>query len=113
MEEEKSLKQTKVVKVAKMIVGGLAAIGGSALAGAALKNVDSKTVKGIGKLCLPLGVVGLSHVAGNLAKTGVQGSIDDTIDVVEMVIDTSDLVDALTPAEDFDDDIEIVEDVEE
>ena len=112
MAEEKSLKQTKVVKVAKMVVGGLAAIGGSALAGAVLKNVDSKTVKGIGKLCLPLGIVGLSHMAGNLARTGIQGSIDDTIDVVEMVVDTSDIVDAMEPAEKFDDDIEFVEDVE-
>ena len=110
--EEKSLKRTKVVKTVKMIVGGLAAIGGSALAGAALKNVDSKTVKGIGKICLPIGVVGLSHIAGNLAKQGIQESIDDTIDVAEMVFDTSDLVDALAPADDFDDDIEFVEDVE-
>ena len=109
---EKSLKQTKVVKVVKVIVGGLAAIGGSALAGAALKNVDSKTVKGIGKVCLPLGVVGLSHMAGNWAKKGIQESIDDTIDIAEMVIDTSDIVDALEPIEDFDDDIELVEDVE-
>ena len=110
--EEKSLKRTKVVKTVKMIVGGLAAIGGSALAGAALKNVDSKTVKGIGKICLPIGVVGLSHMAGNLAKQGIQESIDDTIDVVEMVVDTSDIVDAMEPDEDFDDDVEFVEDVE-
>ena len=109
---EKSLKETKVVKVVKAVVGAAAAIGGSALAGAALKNVDSKTVKGIGKICLPIGVVGLSHIAGNLAKQGIQESIDDTIDVVEYVVDTSDIVDALEPAEDFDDDIEIVEDVE-
>lgn len=109
---EKSLKDTKVVKVVKMVVGAAAAIGGSALAGVALKNVDSKTVKGIGKLCLPLGVVGLSHMAGNLAKKGIQESIDDTIDIAEMVVDTSDIVDALEPAEDFDDDIEFVEDVE-
>ena len=107
--EEKSLKQTKVVKVAKMVVGSLAAIGGSALAGAALKNVDNKTVKGIGRLCLPFAVAGLSHMAGGLAKMGIQESIDDTIDVVEMVVDTSDLVDALAPAEDFDDNIEFVE----
>ena len=112
MAEEKSLKQTKVVKVVKVVVGSLAAIGGSALAGAALKNVDSKTVKGIGKLCLPLGIVGLSHMAGGLAKMGVKESIDDTIDVIEMVVDTSNIVDALEPAEDFDDDIEFVEDVE-
>lgn len=109
---EKSLKETKVVKVVKMVVGAAAAIGGSALAGVALKNVDSKTVKGIGKLCLPLGVVGLSHMAGNLAKKGIQESIDDSIDIAEMVVDTSDLVDALEPDEDFDDDIEFVEDVE-
>ena len=109
---EKSLKETKVVKVVKAVVGAAAAIGGSALAGAALKNVDSKTIKGIGKICLPIGVVGLSHIAGNLAKQGIQESIDDTIDVVEYVVDTSDIVDALEPAEDFDDDIEIVEDVE-
>lgn len=109
---EKSLKETKAVKVVKIVVGAAAAIGGSALAGAALKNVDSKTVKGIGKLCLPLGVVGLSHMAGNLAKKGIQESIDDTIDIAEMVVDTSDIVDALEPSEDFDDDIEFVEDVE-
>lgn len=109
---EKSLKETKVVKVVKTIVGAAAAIGGSALAGVALKNVDSKTVKGIGKICLPIGIVGLSHMAGNLAKKGIQESIDDTIDIAEMVVDTSDLVDALEPAEDFDDDIEFVEDVE-
>lgn len=112
MAEEKSLKKTKVVKVVKAVVGAAAAIGGSALAGVALKNVDSKTVKGIGKLCLPLGVVGLSHMAGYFAKTGIEESIDETIEVVEMVVDTSDIVDALEPAEDFDDDIEIVEDVE-
>ena len=109
---EKSLKETKAVKVVKIVVGAAAAIGGSALAGAALKNVDSKTVKGIGKICLPIGVVGLSHIAGNLAKQGIQESIDDTIDVVEMVVDTSDIVDAMEPAEKFDDDIEFVEDVE-
>ena len=109
---EKSLKDTKAVKVVKILVGAAAAIGGSALAGAALKNVDSKTVKGIGKICLPIGVVGLSHIAGNLAKQGIQESIDDTIDVVEMVVDTSDIVDAMEPAENFDDDIEFVEDVE-
>lgn len=109
---EKSLKETKAVKVVKIVVGAAAAIGGSALAGAALKNVDSKTIKGIGKICLPIGVVGLSHIAGNLAKQGIQESIDDTIDVVEMVVDTSNIVDALEPAENFDDDIELVEDVE-
>lgn len=109
---EKSLKETKVVKVVKTIVGAAAAIGGSALAGVALKNVDSKTVKGIGKICLPIGIVGLSHMAGNFAKKGIQESIDDTIDIAEMVIDTSDLVDALEPADNFDDDIEFVEDVE-
>lgn len=107
---EKSLKETKVVKVVKMVVGAAAAIGGSALAGVALKNVDSKTVKGIGKICLPIGIVGLSHIAGNLAKQGIQESIDDTIDIAEMVVDTSDLVNALEPSED--DDIEFVEDVE-
>lgn len=109
---EKSLKETKVVKVVKTIVGAAAAIGGSALAGVALKNVDSKTVKGIGKICLPIGIVGLSHIAGNLAKQGIQESIDDAIDIAEMVVDTSNIVDALEPSEDFDDDIEFVEDVE-
>lgn len=101
MEEEKSLKQTKVVNVAKKVIGGMAAIGGAALAGVVLKNVDTKTVKGIGKIFIPVGVFGLSHMAGCWARTGAEGRIDDTIDTFEMVVDTSDICKALEKESDF------------
>ena len=80
-------KEKKVVKIFKKVFGVGASIGATAIIGCALKKVDTSTVKGLSKLALPLGVIGLSYCAGEYAQKGAEQKIDDACDAYDGIKD--------------------------
>lgn len=111
--EEKTLKKTKFVVGVKKVVGGLAAIGGAALAGYMLRKTDTKGMSKLSKIFVPVGVFGLSHAVGEIARAGAEKNVNDTIDTIEMFVDTSELVDAMAIDDEFVEDADIFEDIVE
>lgn len=116
---EKTLKKTKLVVNVRKVVGSLAAIGGAALAGYVMKKTDTKGMSKLSKIFVPVGVFGLSHAVGEIARAGAEKNVNDTIDAFETFVDTSDLVDAMAidnevvaETDIFDDIVDTVEDVE-
>ena len=84
---ESHLRDNETLKKIKKWVGIGASIGGAALAGCALKKVDSSTAKGLGKILIPLGVFGLASAAGDIAEKGAKRQIDAYADTVEILGD--------------------------
>ena len=84
---ESHLRDNETVKKIKKWVGIGASIGGAALAGCALRKVDSSTAKGIGKILIPLGIFGLASAAGDIAEKGAHSQIDAYADTVEVIGD--------------------------
>lgn len=111
MAEEKSLKKTKLVGKVRKVVGGLAAIGGAALAGYVMKKTDTKGMSKLSKIFVPVGVFGLSHAVGEIARAGAEKNVNDTIDAFETFVDTSELVDAMAIDDEFVEDVEILDDI--
>lgn len=116
---EKTLKKTKLVANVRKVVGSLAAIGGAALAGYVMKKTDTKGMSKLSKIFVPVGVFGLSHAVGEIARAGAEKNVNDTIDAFETFVDTSDLVDAMAIDDEvikdvdiFDNIVDTVEDVE-
>lgn len=111
MEEEKTLKKTKLVAKVRKVVGSLAAIGGAALAGYIMKKTDTKGMSKLSKIFVPVGVFGLSHAVGEIARAGAEKNINDTIDTVETFVDTSELVDAMAIDDEIVEDVDIFDDI--
>ena len=109
--EEKTLKKTKLVTRVKKIVGSMAAIGGAALAGYVMKKTDTKGMSKLSKIFVPMGVLGLSHAVGEIARAGAEKNVNDTIDSFETFVDTSELVDAMAIDDEFVKDVEILDDI--
>lgn len=105
-----SLRNNETIKKVKKWVGIGASIGGAALAGCALKKVDSSTAKGLGKILIPLGIFGLASAAGDIAEKGAKSQIDAYCDTVDFISD------ALNPSYNEDDedesDLHLVEDAD-
>jgi hypothetical protein len=60
-----------------------AMIGGGAVIGCALKGVDTTSLKGISKACAGLGILGLSHAAGNAAANAIGNDIENVSSFIE------------------------------
>lgn len=103
-----AIKDNKTLKKVKKVVAIGAAIGGSALAGAALKKVDTSTIKGISKICIPLGVFGLAHCAGQFASTGAENQVDDICDIADKVIEFTEKLDVDYPDDEEGPHLEVV-----
>ena len=52
-------------------------IGGGAVVGAVLKGQDLSSLKGLGKLCAGIGIIGLSHAAGGAAGDAIEKDISN------------------------------------
>lgn len=111
MAEEKSLKKTKVVGTIRRFAGNMAAIGGAALAGYLLSKADTKGMSKLSKIFVPVGVFGLSHAVGEIARAGAEKNINDTIETFETFVDTSEVVDAMAMDDDFVEDVDILDDI--
>ena len=109
--EEKTLKKSKLVGGVKRVVGSLAAIGGAALAGYLMRKTDMKGMSKLSKIFVPVGVFGLSHAVGEIARAGAEKNINDTIDTIETFVDTSELVDAMAIDDEFVKDTDIFDDI--
>jgi len=60
-------------------------IGAGAVAGCALKGVDLSSLKGIGKMCAGLGIVGLSAAAADAASNAIEKGVDEVTDMIDEV----------------------------
>lgn len=63
--------------------GGL--IGGAAVVGCLLKGADLSALKGIGKLCAGIGIIGLGQAAGEAAGDALVKRVDDAQKVIGMI----------------------------
>ena len=83
------------------------------MAGYVMKKTDTKGMSKLSKIFVPMGVLGLSHAFGEIARAGAEKNVNDTIDVIETFVDTSELVDAMAIDDEFVEDVEILEDIVE
>ena len=76
----------KEVKSAiKTVVNSAAFIGAGAVIGCLLKNADLRSLKGLGKICAGIGIIGLSHAAGQAAGNTLTKEVDDVFELVEEI----------------------------
>ncbi len=65
------------IGLAKVLGRCAAMVGGGAVIGAILKGQDLSGLKGIGKACAGIGIIGLSHAAGTAAGDAIERDIDN------------------------------------
>ena len=63
--------------IAKLFGKAAAMIGGGAVIGAILRGQDLSGLKGLGKACAGIGIIGLSHAAGSAAGDAVERDINN------------------------------------
>lgn len=63
--------------VAKLFGKAAAMIGGGAVIGAILRGQDLSGLKGLGKACAGIGIIGLSHAAGSAAGDAIERDINN------------------------------------
>lgn len=100
MAEEKKEKLTLKGVIKKVLKVGTY-IGAGAVAGCALKGVDLSSLKGIGKMCAGLGIVGLSAAAADAASNAIEKGVDEVTELVDEVsaeADESEEDDEVAPA---------------
>jgi len=66
-------------------VGVLTSIGAAGVTGALLGGCNLSTVRGLAKLCMPLGVAGMSAAAGIMASDAIKQTANNTKDNVAML----------------------------
>lgn len=74
MEEKK---EVSFKDIAKLVLRTGALIGAGAVAGCCLRNQDLSGLKGIGKVCAGLGIIGISHAVGNAAADAIDKDVDN------------------------------------
>jgi hypothetical protein len=100
----KKIKEKKWFTYVSDAVGVMAAIGSSALIGTILKGQDTSKIKGISKVLVPVGIFGLAHAAGQVAKNGAKECIEGYADLSDEVADAFRDLEAATEDDDFEED---------
>lgn len=72
-------------KVVKKVLRTGTFIGAGAVTGCLLKQADLSSLKGIGKLCAGLGILGLSTAAADAAANTIEKEVDEISDFVDEV----------------------------
>jgi hypothetical protein len=91
MAEEKKEKEKLTLKgIVKKVLKVGTYIGAGAVAGCALKGVDLSSLKGIGKMCAGLGIVGLSAAAADAASNAIEKGVDEVTELVDEVSSEAD-----------------------
>jgi Na+/H+-dicarboxylate symporter len=67
------------------VVGVLTSIGAASVTGALLCSCNLSKVGGLAKLCMPLGVAGMSAAAGIMASDAIKQTANNTKDNVVML----------------------------
>lgn len=80
-------------KVVKKVLRTGTFIGAGAVTGCLLKQADLSSLKGIGKLCAGLGILGLSTAAADAAANTIEKEVDEISDFVDEVSAEDDDVD--------------------
>lgn len=75
----------EIKEIAKAVLKTGALVGGGAVVGCLLRNSDLSGLKGIGKLCAGIGIIGLSHAAGNAAADALEKDVDTVCEFIEDV----------------------------
>lgn len=79
------MEKREVRGIIKTIVNSAAFIGAGAVVGCLLKNADLRSLKGLGKICAGIGIIGLSHAAGQAAGNTLTKEVDDVFDLVDEI----------------------------
>ena len=69
-------KKMDEVELIKAIGGGLTKVGAAAVIGYLLKTQDLSGIKGFSKAFVGLGIIGLSHAAGDAAAKAIEKDVD-------------------------------------
>lgn len=70
-------------KIVKKVLRTGTFIGAGAVTGCLLKKADLSSLKGIGKLCAGLGILGLSTAAADAAANTIDKEVDEVADFIE------------------------------
>lgn len=73
------------LRKAGKVCGFVAGVGATAMIGKALTLVPTKGIKGLKKLCIPMGIVGLSWAAANLADNATQDEFNGVADAIDSI----------------------------
>lgn len=75
-------KKVSFKSIAKLVLRTGAMIGAGAVAGCCLRNQDLSGLKGFGKICAGLGIVGISHAVGNAAADAIDKDVDNVCEFI-------------------------------
>ena len=75
----------EVKEIMKTVISGATYIGAGAVIGCLLKNADLRSLKGLGKICAGIGIIGLSHAAGQAAGDTLSKEVDNLCGLVDEI----------------------------
>ena len=78
-----------VKKPVKFVIGSAASLGAGALLGYVMKNINTSGMRGLGKLCVGVGISGLALAGGNAAKNAMDKEVEKTFTALGFVEDVT------------------------